>query len=174
MFDHQCLRDDGSRPTRSQQSGQSRQKMHEEHQKVTHWPRSYRYRLGLQVYEMRVICRDNKISPGTPTSVEVTAAIRVTVATDMPGIPYACFRFSRIYVRLAHSFGGFGGDRWITRRSLNSGLASECIDAPGSTTRKDKVQKNKTIQNSCITAIQDREKTSWRVSNEIGECHNSR
>ncbi len=66
MFDHQCLRNDGSRPTRSQQSGQTRQKMHEEHQKVTHGARSYRYRLSLQVYEMRAICRDNRNSPGTP------------------------------------------------------------------------------------------------------------
>ncbi len=65
MFDQQCLRDYGSRPTRSQQSGQSRQKMHEERQKVTYGPRSYRYRLGSQVYEMRAICRDNRNSPGT-------------------------------------------------------------------------------------------------------------
>jgi hypothetical protein len=55
---------------------------------------------------------------------------------------------------------------------LSSGFGSECIDAPGPTTRKGKVQKNKTIQNSCITAIQDWEKISRRVSNEIGKCHN--
>jgi len=65
MFDQQCLRNDGSRPTRSQQSGQGRQKMQEESQKVTHGPRSYRYRLGLQVYEIRAICRHNRNSPGT-------------------------------------------------------------------------------------------------------------
>ncbi len=52
MFDQQCLRNDGARATRPQQSGQGRQKMHEEHQKVTHGPRSYRYRLRLQVYEI--------------------------------------------------------------------------------------------------------------------------
>ncbi len=46
-------------------------KMHEEHQKVTHGPRSYRYRLGLQVYEMRAICRDNRISLGTRCEVEI-------------------------------------------------------------------------------------------------------
>ncbi len=57
-FYQQCLGDDGSRPTRSQQSGQGRQKMHEDHQKVTHGPRSYRFRLGLQVYEMRAIYRE--------------------------------------------------------------------------------------------------------------------
>ncbi len=77
MFDQQCLRDDGSRPTRSQQSGQGRQKMHEEHQKVTHGPRSYRYRLGLQVYEMRAICRDNRISPGTPSPAALTTLIQL-------------------------------------------------------------------------------------------------
>ncbi len=68
MFDQQCLRDDSSRPTRSQQSGQGRQKMHEERQKVTHELRSYRHRLSLQVYEMRTICRNNRNSPGTPSS----------------------------------------------------------------------------------------------------------
>ncbi len=65
MFDQQCLRNDGSRPTRPQQSGQGRQKMQEESQKVTHGPRSYRYRLGLQVDEIRAICRHNRNSPGT-------------------------------------------------------------------------------------------------------------
>ncbi len=39
--------------------------MQEESQKVTHGPRSYRYRLGLQVYEIRAICRHNRNSPGT-------------------------------------------------------------------------------------------------------------
>jgi hypothetical protein len=68
MFDQQCLRNDGSRPTRSQQSGQGRQEMHEERQKVTHGLRSYRYRLGLQVYEMSAICRDNRNSPGSVSS----------------------------------------------------------------------------------------------------------
>jgi hypothetical protein len=38
--------------------------MQEESQKVTHGPRSYRYRLGLQVYEIRAICRHNRNSPG--------------------------------------------------------------------------------------------------------------
>ncbi len=65
MFDQQRLRDDGSRPTRSQQSGQRGQEMHEERQKVTHGLRSYRYQLSLQVYEMRAICGDNTNSPGT-------------------------------------------------------------------------------------------------------------
>ena len=69
MFDHQCLRDDGARPTRSQWSGQGRQKMPEERQKVTHRPRSYRYRLGLHVYGIRAICRDNRNSPGTPANL---------------------------------------------------------------------------------------------------------
>ena len=57
MFDQQCLRDDGSRPTRSQQSGRRYQEMHVERQKVTHGLQSYRYQLGLQVYEMRAILR---------------------------------------------------------------------------------------------------------------------
>ena len=65
MFDRQCLRDDAPRPTRSQQSGQGRQEMQEESQKVTHGPRSYRYRLGSQVYEIRAIRRHNRNSPGT-------------------------------------------------------------------------------------------------------------
>ena len=42
-----------------------RRKMQEESQKVTHGPRSYRYRLGVQVYEIRAICRPNRNSPGT-------------------------------------------------------------------------------------------------------------
>jgi len=58
MLDQQCLRNDGSRPTRSQQSGQGRQKMQEEHQKVAHGLQSYRHQLGLQVYEMRAICSE--------------------------------------------------------------------------------------------------------------------
>ena len=56
--------------------------MHEEHQKVTHGPRSYRYRLGLQVYEMRAICRDNKISPGTPAN----RAFRIRVVVRFPSM----------------------------------------------------------------------------------------
>ncbi len=65
MFNQQCLRNDGARATRPQQSGQGRQKMHEKRQKATHGLQSYRHQLGLQVYEMRAICKDNRNSPGT-------------------------------------------------------------------------------------------------------------
>ena len=65
MFHQQRFCNDRSRTTRSQQSGQGRQEMYEEQQNVTHELRSYCYHLGLQVYEIVPISRDNRNSPGT-------------------------------------------------------------------------------------------------------------
>jgi len=57
MFHQQRFCNDRSRTTRSQESGQGRQEMYEEQQNC--------YHLGLQVYEIVPISRDNRNSPGT-------------------------------------------------------------------------------------------------------------
>ena len=51
--------------TLSEASATLAQKMYEEQQNVTHELRSYCYHLGLQVYEIVPISRDNRNSPGT-------------------------------------------------------------------------------------------------------------